>query len=233
MTTVRMDGAHSVVGLENGALVCDGHGSVKMDWCKHIETVVAEGMEVEYLYKGQTLTVPIFPRMDVFVEVQLMQNDEFGQSALMRLNYAPDIGRPYHIDLGFWNPGEGMYSIREVIIDYLRSNLSPKEEWVKGPIRTKCPASVHGLKEAREMDMIRGSAKIMCLWNIVMEKACTPCMNLSNGDTNNFGVDDSVVANRGSRGSNYSPFQLVQSNWTWKPTASIPAASVSMRWLDA
>lgn len=189
------DDSRTVVNLENGALVCGGH-SLKMHWCEHMEKVVVKGLDAPWLHRGQSLTVPIFPNMDVFVEVQLVPIPDVGEAALSRMLFAPDIGRPYHVDLGLWNPGEGMGSIREVIIDFLRSNLHPDESWEKGPIKTKCPASVHGLREARLMSEYRGGVKIMCLWNIVMEKACTPCMGLSSGETNNFGVDDSVVANR-------------------------------------
>lgn len=167
-------------------------------WCKHIKLYIHDGEEAVILHPNHHIQVPIFPTADVFGEVWIGEDIGNG-AALMSLNFTPDIGRPYSVKLGFWNPGEGMVSIREVILDYIRSRTHPYEDFVsdKFSIKTKCPSSVHGIRESRiiEENSVRSMKwRWQCIWNIVMEKACTPCMERSSGGTDdNFGIDASVI----------------------------------------
>lgn len=189
---------YASVGLVQGGLVCQDHGQTPVTWCEHIADTIHQGYDADLIYKGMSLEVPIFPTADLYVDVSLGQSgDEFGASALMKMHYVPDVGQPYDIPLGFWNPGEGMGSIRSVVLDYLKG-ATPLDKW-RGtdPIKTKCPTNFHGMKEMRQVAELSFNPheRVSCLWNIVMEKACTPCMEMSGNSTNaaDFGIDDSVV----------------------------------------
>lgn len=190
------------MSMKAGALRCGQHGEPGRDWCDHISRYVQSDQDSEMIHTGLTLQVPIFPTQDIFASVRI-GDQVVGGSALMELEYTPDIGKAVKIQLGFWNPGEGMRSIRFVIIDYLLSKVDPNETFEKGPIKTKCPNGAHSMKSARIMSH-KSDANVQwkwkCLWNIVMEKACTPCVEESSGvSDSNFGIDDSVVTQGSSR----------------------------------
>lgn len=202
------------IGLDSsGFLTCSGNptheNNLVTHWCAHIKNYIASGEDTIMLHADQHIQVPIFPTADVYGEVWIGE-DKFGTgSAIMSLNFTPDIGRPYSVKLGFWNPGEGMASIRAVIIDFVRSRTDPEEKFNQvGPIKTKCPSTIHNLRESRVIEERATQSllwKWQCIWNMVMEKACTPCMEASSGDTgDNFGVDESVIPK--PRWSGSSPF---------------------------
>lgn len=181
-----------------GELIC--RNSIHQNehrWCEHLQRTVQAGADADLLHADQHIIVPIFPTADIFVEVWIGIDIGNG-SGIMSMNYTPDIGRPYSVSLGFWNPGEGMGVIRGVILDFLRSKLDPAETFdAFTPIKTRCPSSIHGMKASRIMAEKSSDMrwKWQCLWNIVMEKACTPCIEESSGTSgDNFGIDDSVVA---------------------------------------
>lgn len=172
-----------------GKLVCSAHSVVCMSWCEHMQRVLQAGADSIMLHTDHHIIVPIFPTADVWVEVWIGEDIGNG-SAIMSMSYTPDIGKPYSVWLGFWNPGEGMNTIRLVILDYLKSKIDPKENFDAGPIKTKCPATIHGMKESRMMATNSADPKWKwrCLWSIVMEKACLPCAAASSSD--DFGMSD-------------------------------------------
>lgn len=185
-----------------GTLFCrnsihTGENQMGRDWCDHLKRTIEAGADAELLHAEMHINVPIFPTAEIFAEVYIGEDIGNG-SGLMSLGFTPDIGRPYSVPLGFWNPGEGCGSIRTVILDFLRSKLDPEETFQPGPIKTRCPATIHGMREARLMreDAQNQRWKLACLWNIVMEKACTGCIEQSSGDDGNFGIDESITANR-------------------------------------
>lgn len=205
--STEFDPVHDLrhMGMQNGALICkypEHSGPEVTDWCEHINRYVQSGQDSEMLRPGLRIQVPIFPSQAIFAAVAI-SDDVVGVSALMELEYTPDIGRSVKIPLGFWNPGEGMRSIRFVILDYLLSKVHPDENFTAGPIKTKCPNGAHSMKSSRLMSEKSANDtqwKWRCLWNIVMEKACTPCVEESSGTSdNNFGIDDSVLNSGSSR----------------------------------
>lgn len=203
---MKFDAARDLADMRmrNGLLQCGHplHEPKILDWCDHISRYISSGQDTDMLHTGMRIQVPIFPTQSIFASVSI-SDEVVGTSALMEMEYTPDIGKDVKIPLGFWNPGEGMLSIRFVILDYLLSKVDPNESFEKGSIRTKCPNGAHSMKSARIMsERSRGNAqwKWGCLWNIVMEKACTPCVEESSGvSDNNFGIDDSVVTQASSR----------------------------------
>lgn len=188
------------MSMQSGALICKypEHGGPELtDWCGHIARYVASTQDSEMLKPGMRVQVPIFPTQKIFAQVYI-SDTVIGASALMEMEYTPDIGKPVKVPLGYWNPGEGFRSIRFVILDYLLSKVDPSESFESGPIKTKCPNGAHSMRSSRlmsEKSKENISWKWKCLWNIVMEKACTPCVEESSGvSDNNFGIDDSITA---------------------------------------
>lgn len=173
------------IGMVNGQLQCTHSGGVALEWCEHLERTIVAGEDHYLLHAGGRYVVPIFPANHIFVEVVIGEGQGKAGFGLMWMEFTPDIGRPFQVPLGFWNPGEGMQSIRLVIIDYLRSKLDSRETFEAGPIHTPCPAkSSHGMKIARRVNELASQDsgwKCVCLWNLVMEKACTLCLEVTAG----------------------------------------------------
>lgn len=188
MTTVK-----PTLETKNGYIVCtevhEGHDPGHM-WCSRIQKAINEAVDGELIQPGDNLVIPIFPSQDIWVQV-LIDEDTIGKSALMDMRYTPDLGREVIVQLGFWNPGEGRKSIRSVILDYIKSRVDPKQEFkANAPIVTKCPNGAHSLKAARilkEQHTLQWNWQ--CLWHIVMEKACTPCIEETAAySDDNFGL---------------------------------------------
>jgi hypothetical protein len=145
------------------------------------------------------IVVPVFPDAAVFAQVHIGNEFVTGGAAPMELRHTPDIGRERIVELGFWNPGEGMMSIRTVILDYIRSQLDPREKMgdANEPVYTSCPIRSHPLAHnavmARKLspnDPNCWNYRSELYWNLVMERACTECLSdAQGGSSNNFGVD--------------------------------------------
>lgn len=187
--------------LRNGKIECllAEHGAIAATWCDHINKALTDGADAVLLDAPSSLVVPIFPDATVFAQVYLKDPIIPNGPAPMEMRFSPEIGREKVIPLGFWNKGEGMFSIRAVVIDYLRSKWDPEEKPASTePVKTKCPSRLHTFKASQ--DVVRMSYypawKYLCLWNLAMENACTICLDLvtAGGDTaNNFGIDESVI----------------------------------------
>jgi hypothetical protein len=165
-------------------------------WCEHIERYIKSGQDAELFHPGIRVNVPIFPNVDVYALVHI-SDETIGRSAPMELEFTPEMGTPKKIPLGFWNPGEGCKSIRGVITDYVLSKCDPNERFDESAIKTRCPNSLHSIRSSRIMAENAKKDlqwKWACIWNIVMEKACTPCIEESSDDgPDNFGIDESVI----------------------------------------
>jgi len=185
--------------MQQGEMICQMH-SPYVKWCEHIAEVLKAGKDADFMEPSMKYQVPVFPSTDTFATVVIGDPIQNG-SALMWMEFTPDVGKPFKVGLGFWNPGEGLYSIRGVITDWLRSQIDPRDDFLPGPIKTKCPAkSLHSMKHARFMQEMSDNQqwKVECLWNIVMEKACTVCLNMSDPDDGgNYGLDPADFKGRG------------------------------------
>lgn len=188
--------------LNNGNWTCDlihsGEPSpTQTTWCQHIKEIIDNGADAEMYHLGLKLSVPIFPSNDIWVLITIDSEPVVARSALMTMEYTPDIGLTKKIPLGLWNPGEGAWSMRTCVVDYIKSKLAPGESLTGGPFKTKCPNGSHPLSASRIMDEKCEDPgwKWQCLWNIVMEGACSPCLGVAVGNTpdDNFGIDDSVI----------------------------------------
>lgn len=169
---------------------------VEVRWCEHIQELTESGSDAIMYGLGTKLSVPVFPSNDMFALVKIDTEPVVAQSALMKMEHQPDIGNLKTIELGIWNPGEGMRSIRTVIVDYIKSKLDPHENMTEGPFKTRCPNGAHSVRSSRIMDenCNKPGWKWACLWNIVMERACTPCLDeYSEGSDKNFGVDETIL----------------------------------------
>jgi hypothetical protein len=168
-------------------------------WCEHIKECIDEGDDAEMYHLGLKLSVPIFPSNEIWAMVVIDTEPVVARSAMMTMEYTPDFGSTKKIPLGLWNPGEGASSMRTCIVDYIKSKLAPGERLTNGAFMTRCSNNSHSLKSSRLMEenCDQPGWKWQCLWNMVMEGACTPCLGLANGTTSepddNFGIDDSVI----------------------------------------
>lgn len=185
--------------IEAGQLKCDevlphGPGAT---WCEHLQELVKTGNDADAILPGMTLWVPIFPTADIFAQVKI-DSDMIGNSALMKMHHQPEFGQSVQLNLGFWNPGEGMNSIRLVVLDYLKSRLDPAETFDEGAIKTKCPSNIHGMQQRKELALIANNKreKWICLWSIVMENACLPCVRLSDPDAGLIDPNDTSQGRR-------------------------------------
>jgi hypothetical protein len=186
---------------DNNHWFCTSHlENLSVDWCEHIQRMIELG-EDAYKYKlgDRLVKVPILPSAGIWATVVIDKEPVVANSAMMHMEYQPDIGNLRKIELGLWNPGEGMRSMRTVIVDWIKSRLDPEENVTSEPFKTRCPNNAHSLRSSRIMSEKANDPgwKWTCLWNIVMERACTPCLEESQGGSDvNFGVDDSVIPNK-------------------------------------
>lgn len=167
-------------------------------WCEHIREMIDRGDDAEMYHLGLKLSVPIFPTNDIWVMVVIDSTPVVARSALMSMEYTPDIGNTKVIQLGLWNPGEGAGSMRTCVVDYIKSRLDPGEYLTRGSFKTRCPNPSHSIRASRIMEEKCDTPgwKWQCLWNMVMEGACTVCLGFATGDDpdDNFGLDDSLIA---------------------------------------
>lgn len=162
----------------NGQLECvtQGHST----WCLHIKGFITRGDDASELQPGMEVIVPVIPAGNIWTTVTISEEVIVAGSALMQMEHTPDFGKKLIVPLGFWNPGEGRRSIRAVILDKLTSSIDPKEDLGNPRVITRCPAGSHTFAAQRKMDTNQKiNWKWACLWNIVMEKACTPCVEES------------------------------------------------------
>jgi hypothetical protein len=175
---------------QNGYLLCDGedcstnanhfYGAYHF-WCPEIYKTIEGGLDAQLIQPGLRIIVPISVHApDIWVTVSISSDALPNGSALMNMEFQPDLGHMKIHELGYWNPGEGRETIKRVITDLWKSKLDPKENWGRIKIQTKCPSRTHGLQQAVKMKEITSSEdRLKCLWNMVFEGACTPCIEAS------------------------------------------------------
>jgi hypothetical protein len=109
----------------------------------------------------------------------------------MKVKHDRDLGGWVTLDLGYWNPGEGRGSIRQVIWNHMMMLLDARDaEKDPNKMYTKCPRPSHGVaQQARLVSKINPNStyKTVCLFNIVFEKMCTECL-MDLGNDRSFGI---------------------------------------------
>lgn len=204
-------------------------------WCEHLASI-EDGPE-GILRAGMRLSVPIFPDVNVDADVHIGPV-KWGDMAPVEMNFVPDIGRPYSVDLGVFAPGDGVGTLRECIIEHMAARIDPRDmrpiaEIMKkdGALFTKCPVGSHGVREVSEsiLQWKTQNGILRWLWDVVFEKACTPCINALGGgsDPDNFGInpeDMGAALPRGGGGRNTpsgTPNKPAPKPWT-PPAPSDP-----------
>jgi hypothetical protein len=158
-----------------------------VQWCMHVKDAIHNGFDAEFLHPGITVNVPVMPESMIWVEVHIEPQELAPGVAPMQMLYKPEFGNLKKIDIGLWNTGEGLWVMRTCIVDYIRAKIDPDEKVTKAvPIVTPCPSSTHNLAARRWMANIsvNTAEKWTCLWNIVMEGACTFCVKATTDPTN-------------------------------------------------
>lgn len=168
------------------------HDGGDSTWCVHIRDLIKSGEDAAGVTAGHAIRVPVFPTMGVWVEVEVGDFLIPEIAAPMRMHYTPDFGSNLVVDLGLWTKGDGRWAMRSVILDYIRSKVDPNEMLGSAPIITRCPASMHGFSQELKLKApVSPDWKWACLWSIVMEKACLPCIEQSSdpdSDDDNNGL---------------------------------------------
>lgn len=199
---IQFNGKQIIAEIDAGILYMkcmDHEPGVNNLWCGHLRELITSGCDASFINPDTLINVPIFPAQGIYATVMIgsaLDNSQHAAYAPMSLEYTPDIGKPFKISLGFWNEGEGLWSIRGVILDAVKNRLHSEEEWTpSAPIKTPCPSTTHGLRASRIMATNYSNAywKQTCLWNIAMEKACTPCVEEAQGIGDNYGITDDAV----------------------------------------
>jgi hypothetical protein len=183
--------------LHGGYFTCnmcrEAPNTEPIQWCDHIKDAIHANKDATLIHPGLTINVPIMPEAPIWAEVHVDSETLPGGVARMEMYYKPDFGNLKKIDLGYWNPGEGLWVMRTVIVDYIRSKLVFGEEVTTvSPILTPCPSTTtHNLAARKWMASANEdiTKKWRCLWNIVMEGACTYCVQLGSDPTNS-GLND-------------------------------------------
>ncbi len=141
-------------------------------WCPHIKDFIGEGLDAQYILPPTNVVVPLFPESgSIYGTVQIDEPMFADGPALQTLVHPPDFGQVIYVPLGFWNPGEGRRSIRNVIMEWLRSR----------PIGTNdnkivCPSTSHGFHEERRLNQMSENMRWLNAWCITMEGACFACV---------------------------------------------------------
>jgi hypothetical protein len=174
--------------------MCNEPNAEPFPWCEHVREAVRDGFDAGFIKPGVTVNVPITPESNIWVEVHIDGAEIAPGISRMEMLYKPEFANLKRIDIGLWNEGEGLWIMRTCIVDYIRSKIDPREKvTLVGPVMTPCPStSTHNLQARRWMSTQAShdvAAKWECLWNIVMEGACTYCMRLSaNPDNSGLGT---------------------------------------------
>lgn len=130
-----------------GTPQCDVCGEGKIGWCHHLTVYIQKGHDAHELDFGIRFEVPIVASSKLFATVQISTEDIAEVCAPMFL-----IVESLFTDdetehpLGLWNKGEGLWSIRSVILDWVRAQCHIDS--FNDPAH--CPSSSHTMKHSRE-----------------------------------------------------------------------------------
>lgn len=150
--------------LDDGSircLVCE------LNWCPHTEGSVTNRLDSEIIWDFVN-----WARKSLLVEIPVFPSEGFWESVDLR----PDKGtiKRMHIQwpatgewLGFLNPGEGRGIIRELMIDFVRSKVSPN---------TICPAGHHSVEaEAVWQADQKTNRRHIQMWSLFKTGWCLYC----------------------------------------------------------
>ncbi len=145
---------------------CDTDG-----WCNHLTEYVNAGNDARELDFGVTFQVPIQPSKSMFVMVGISDDSIADICAPINLMVEDLFTNDVNLHpLGLWTKGEGMMSIRNVVLD-----------WIKGRAKieklghmAECPSSSHGFKDIQAMRDVDDS---LVLWHnlaVALYGLCLP-----------------------------------------------------------
>ena len=184
----------SRISQRDGVLLCDhpDHPAGTRYTCDAIEDFITLGRDAAWIKPG-TVGLPVVPyehstMTSVVIEHDPLENTDMHR---MKVKHNRDLGGWVVLDLGYWNPGEGRSSIRQVIWNHMMMLLDARDA-EKDPtmMYTKCPRPSHGVaQQARLLARIDPAStyKTVCLFNIVFEKMCTECL-MDLGNDRSFGI---------------------------------------------
>lgn len=170
----------SWVRMHDNMLVCENH--VHDLWCACRTEVLRAGLDGNWTYEAGPLRVPIMPKLDVFADVY---RDEY-ETAGGRKMFAPLRGGRNEF-VGFLSPGEGMNSIRSVLVEWSFSQVRDPSE--KEALGSECEAASHNIRAQsiliRNYDNPKTGMYAADTWLIATQRICYECYRQS-ADSGNW-----------------------------------------------
>jgi hypothetical protein len=175
----------------SGIVVCrSAHHENNLSYaCPAIEEVISQGMDAQWIIAGMDIVLSVFPGDPYsLTSVKIDQHPYAGEVYKMKVQHTRDVGGTTTLNVGVWMPGEGRKSIRASIQQAIALCLDPRDVLNReNKIYTRCPNPAHGLREDRLMKQQlnpKTTYKSICLFNMVLEKMCTECLNNIQGPVN-------------------------------------------------
>jgi hypothetical protein len=152
-------------------LVCE------KNWCDHIKSWVISSQDAQLLHPRMFLNIPLFVLAPVWVNIEISDEIHNSQACRLNLHYQDRFNAKHKWTLGLWNPGEGIMSIRQVIVNWMATKLDPGEDMESPWLSTKCEAPTHSFRATQIIEDNQNlSLKHKNCWNLITEGACTHCL---------------------------------------------------------
>lgn len=176
-----------------GRLSCDCNQNSAHDienWCGHLREHVEKSKdsdEIVHRVIGQNVNpvsviVPVFPQFGLSLPVWISIR---GNLYYITGKYQREFRNTEdEYNLGLWNPGEGRYSIRSVILDLIKT-MAPistrvSNSWDHKKFSDACTSPTHGFRSQRELmnfEFKDPETYTRQIWSLFFEKICTPCID--------------------------------------------------------
>ena len=151
---------------------CGAGSGQEKGWCDHLTQYVRENKDAWELDFGIIFDVPIQPTSGLFAKVQISSEHIANVCAPMTLQVEDPIvtGATKEYPLGLWNVGEGLWSIRAVVLDWIKATCKI-DSWTQV---AACPSSAHTFKHSRQMQRLTPEMTVMHNWFVAAYGLCIP-----------------------------------------------------------
>lgn len=165
-------------------------------WCEHLTDYIKQGLDERELSFGIEIDVPLVIKYDIWAKVRI-SNESIANVCAPIVLLVDDLftSDVEEFDLGLWNVGEGMWSIRSVCLDWMKGRTGIAQ-FTDPAI---CMSSAHNpFKHDRLLALMNAEQVMWHNWIIACHGLCLP----EYGDVK--GVQASLVPNTSQNSSNNS-----------------------------
>lgn len=184
---------------------------IKQHWCDTTRTILLEGGDANSIQPGTRICVPITPTEDLYAEVSIDSKDTSGlyKMAIVKPveQFSIAMDDEELIDVGFWMPGDGRFTISATIQQHAESEQPER-----------CTYTKHGLEAERELKRMEQDAVDPLMranrWTLFCYNKCLPCWRMGqrilgnwNNPDDNFGLGSmsSAIKARGKSVRHVTP----------------------------